>query len=208
MKKVSMDNVSDAEILELTKQLRVAYALKRTLRFSMPRDLSVHSESVAEHVFALFFLAQYFLPLEDSARMLDRERIYQMILYHDFGEITHGDVPYHRKTAEHEAREKDAAQGVFASLPASIANTGLERWKEYETRTSKEAKFVYALDKLEPMFELFDPISEKTMKRTKFTFTDHIVRKRRATEDFPVMRRFVEVVSEEMRKRDIFWPES
>jgi 5'-deoxynucleotidase YfbR-like HD superfamily hydrolase len=96
----------------------------------------VHSESVAEHVFGLFFLAQYFLPLEDPDGNLDREKLYRIFIYHDFGEIIHGDVPYHLKTEEHERQEREDAEKVFATLPATIQTIAKESWQDYEDKQS------------------------------------------------------------------------
>lgn len=201
----SFQGHTDDHILQIANQLRVAYALKRTLRYSTNRDFSVHSESVAEHVFALFFLTQYFLPLEDPERNLSVEKIYRIILFHDIGEITHGDVPYHIKTEGHEKQEREAAIEIFQSLPAVIRSKARNAWKEYEEHRSPEARFVHALDKIEPLFELMDPVNEQSMKRLKFTYQDHIVKKMRATENFPVMKKFVEVMSADMLRRDVFW---
>lgn len=165
----------------------------------------MHSESVAEHVFALFFLAQYFLPLEDTRRVLNVEKLYKILLFHDFGEITNGDIPYHLKTEEDERREQKAAKAIFASLPAPMRRDAYESWKEYEQKKSPEARFANALDKTEPLFELLEPINEHSIKRLKFTYLDHISKKIPATEDFPIMRKFVDVASRDMLKRDIFW---
>jgi putative hydrolase of HD superfamily len=156
-------------------------------------------------VFALIFLSQYFLPIEDSRGLLSREKVYAMILFHDFAEITHGDVPYHQKTKETETRERAAAEGVFSSLPESMQKSSYDIWFEYEEKKSPEAQFVNALDKIEPLFELLDPINEKSFKRLKFTHQDNITRKLIATEKFPIMRRFVEVIDADMLKRKIFW---
>jgi hypothetical protein len=68
---------SDEDILEIAKQLRIAYGLKQTIRYAGSRDLSVHGESVAEHIFAIIFLAQYFLPLEDPEGKMDKARLYE-----------------------------------------------------------------------------------------------------------------------------------
>lgn len=199
--------VDDKKILELGEQLRVAYQLKKTLRYAGTRDPLVHGESVAEHVFALLFLSQYFLPLEDPDGKMDRARVYEILLFHDFGEIPNGDVPYHLKTKADEDREKDDAEMVFKSLPTPINKIGLERWKEYEEKSSPEARFVNALDKIEPIFELLDPVSEKCLKTLKFTYEMHIGKKSKATEFFPVMRRFVDVFSESTKSRGLFWEE-
>lgn len=196
---------SDEKIIEIARQLRIAYKLKTTIRYAGSRDLSVHGESVAEHVFALLFLAQYFLPLEDPQGKLSKERVYEILLFHDFGEIAHGDIPYHMKTAADEAQEMKDAEIIFQSLPQPVNAIGRKRWEEYENRKTPEARFVYALDKIEPTFELFDPVSEKSLKKTKFTYEQHMGRKKHATEGFPVMWRFVEALSADMKKRNVFW---
>ncbi len=196
---------TDKQILKTVRQLQVAYKLKRTLRYATKRNTKTHSESVAEHVFALIFLAQYFLLLEDPKKKLDHLKVLHIILFHDFGEIIHGDVPYHRKTKEHQEKEREAAKKVFSSLPKNISKSSLKHWSEYENRKSPEARFVYALDKIEPLFELLDPINEHSMKRLKFTHQMHTEKKLKATEDFPIMRKFVEVVTKEMMRRNVFW---
>ena len=54
--------LSDEKILEITEQLRVAYRLKKTLRYASKRDFSVHSESVAEHLYGFVFSLAIFPP--------------------------------------------------------------------------------------------------------------------------------------------------
>lgn len=125
---------TDKEILDIARQVRIAYQLKRTLRYAAPRDLSVHSESVAEHVFALFFLAEFFLPLEDPWQKMDARKIQQILLFHDFGEIVHGDIPYHFKTEADSLREQDDARMIFATLPEHLQKLALERWTSYEKK--------------------------------------------------------------------------
>jgi len=199
---------SSEQVLEEARALRVAYQLKRTLRYNTSRDLTVHNESVAEHKFALFFLSEYFLPIEDPVSNLDYQTVHRVILYHDFPEITHGDVPYLLKTAAHEERERAAAAGVFASLPPSMRRIAQESWEAYERRESPESLFVYALDKIEPVFELFDPINEQTPIRLRQTYESHMGKKLAATKNYPYMRKFVEVMSEDMLRREVFWKEN
>ncbi|HVZ76037.1 MAG TPA: HD domain-containing protein [Candidatus Paceibacterota bacterium] len=203
----SILKVSDAEIMAIAVQLHSAYQFKRTLRYGTTRDFSVQSESDAEHVFGLVYLKEYFLPLEDSLKELDGEKIARLILFHDFPEMKYGDRPYHLKTKEDEARERAAAPEVFAALPPSMHKLGLDSWKEYEERKSLEAQFVYALDKVEPLFELMDPVNEQCHIRLHQTYESHIGKKLKATEIFPVMRRFVEVISADKKRRDVFWKE-
>lgn len=205
---LQLADFTDQFVMEEAQKLRGPYALKRTMRYASTRDHTVHSESVAEHVFGLLYLAQCFLPLEDPDRLMDWVKVSSIILYHDFGEMVHGDVPYHRKTMEHEERERTAAVEVFGGLPELIGTVGYAYWRDYEGRMSPEARFVYALDKVEPIFELWDPVNELSMKRLCFSYEQHIGKKFRATEHFPVMRRFVEAMTADMILRRVFWAPS
>jgi 5'-deoxynucleotidase YfbR-like HD superfamily hydrolase len=198
---------TDEEVLAETKKLREGYKMKRIIRYRSPRDVSFHNESNAEHTFALIYLAQYFSRMEPSASSLDKEKLYSILLFHDFGEIKHGDIVSYDKTKEHEERERIAAKEVFASLPEALQTVGYDYWHEYEYKTSPEAKFAYALDKIEPMFELLDSVNEHSMHRLKVTMEKHLSNKLPPTENYPVMRRFLDVITRDMEARDIFWKE-
>lgn len=199
---------SDAQFLEDAQRIRYAYQLKRNLRYHTKRDLSVHSESVAEHIFALIFLLEYFLPLEDPDGLLDYHTLVQILLYHDFPEIPYGDVPYVFKTSADEERERIAAKEVHRQLPMISREIAKDSWEAYERRESSEAQFAYALDKIEPLFELFDPVNEATPTRLRQTYESHVGKKLEATKNYPYMRRFIEVLSEDMRRRGVFWSDN
>jgi len=205
---MSILHFSDEEILAEAHKLRVGYGLKRTIRYGAMRDVAVHTESVAEHVFALLYLAQYFLEHEVLSEPVDRLSLYTMLIFHDFGEIVHGDIPYHLKTVADQEKEIVAAQEVFASLPQPLARVAKENWEVYEKKETPEARFAHALDKMEPMFELLDPINERSVVRLGFTYEKHIGKKFAATEGFPVMRRFVEVLCRDMLQRGVFGEEA
>jgi len=76
-------NWPDKRVMAEAKALRVAYGLKRTLRYNTKRDFSKHSESVAEHVFTLHFLAPYFLKHENLSRKIDFEYMSNLITFQD-----------------------------------------------------------------------------------------------------------------------------
>lgn len=196
---------TDEEILEEAKRIHVGYGMKSTIRYASVRDVNVHAESNAEHVFGLIYLANYFLEHEPSARSLDRQKVYDMLLYHDFGEMKYGDVISYRKTQEDIDKESEAAKEIFTSLPEPLNVVGYKAWEEYENHETPEGKFCYALDKIEPLFELMDPVNEKTVKRNKTTFEQHSTKKFGATRDFPVMMRFVELICKDMKDRRVFW---
>lgn len=206
-----MSNVleyTDEQVMKVVRQLRLAYKLKRTPRYGATRDPKVHSESVAEHKFALFFLSRYFVRVEVLARGLDMELVDNIILFHDFGEIPRGDKPYISKTRADEQREHYDAERVFASLPHELQELGLCSWQAFETRDGLEALFVNALDKLEPCFELQGRANEQTLMRLGYTYEKHVGKKLAATEKFPVMRKFVEVTARHKLDRGVFIPDS
>ena len=198
-------SLTDEQVLEEARKLRVGYGMKRVTRFESPRDESAHTESNAEHVFALFYLAEYFLQVEEVVKSLDVAKLHQVLLFHDFGEMKHGDISYHLKTDEHRRQEHEDAIEIFNSLPTAIKDIARASWQDYEAKASPEARFANAIDKMEPMFELFDEKTEATMKKLKFTYEMHITKKLAATRDYPVMRRFVDVISADMRSRGVFW---
>jgi 5'-deoxynucleotidase YfbR-like HD superfamily hydrolase len=197
----------DEDILEEAHMLRYAYQMKRTLRYNSTRDFSVHSESVAEHVFGLIFLSEYFLLHEKVGSSLDKAKLYQILLYHDFSEIKHGDVVTYHKTQADVDREREDAKEVFASLPSSLQKIGYDSWYAYEHHVGPEAHFAYAIDKIEPLFELLDPVNERSVKDLKITYSMNLTNKLKATAEYPVMKRFTEVVSKDMLDRNVFWLE-
>lgn len=192
------------EVLTIARQLRIAYQLKRTLRYGTKRDMSVHSKSVAEHIYGLMILAEYFHPLETAARPLDLLHIFRLILFHEFGEIPRGDVPLFQKTKRHTLEEQADARLVFRGLPKLMRQLGHPIWFEAWERESPTAHFVHALDKTEPVFEFFDPINERSVRRLGQTYEQTCEPKFAATDRFPVMRRFVEVLLLDMKNRGVF----
>jgi putative hydrolases of HD superfamily len=179
--------------------------MKRITRWAAKREYATHTESDAEHIFSLIYMAHYFLLHEPLAPTLNREKIFSIFTFHELGEIKHGDIVTWKKTEEDRIKEREAAKEVFESLPKEFGAMGYTYWKEYEEKKSPEARFADALDKIEPLFELFDTANERSVKRLQITYEQNLSNKLNRTEEFPVMRRFVEVISNDMKARDIFW---
>src|SRR3989344_8224928 len=97
MKKIL--DLTDEEVLEEIRRLTSAYKLKKIVRYAGERNPESHSESVAEHIFALIYLAHYFLQHEPVGPSLNTRVVYDTLLFHDFPEIKHGDVVTYQKTA-------------------------------------------------------------------------------------------------------------
>ncbi len=182
---------SHEDIIEEMRRLRVLYTLKTTLRYRSTRP-DEHSESVGEHLFAMQVVAQYFLPLEDPEGKLDRVRINELMLFHELGEIETGDIIFHRKTETDYANEQLAAERVAKQLPETMQAIALERVKEFDACETSEAKFAVAVDKIEPLFEMFDEKVLPLFKKQQVTRKDAVDKKRIAAKPFPYMSKFLD----------------
>lgn len=110
-------------------------------------------ENDTEHSYNLammsWFLGQYFPEL-------DKNKLVQFALVHDFVEIHAGDTYIYAEQGElesKEAREKEALRLLKKEWPDFSEMTQLI--SDYESRGSEEAKFVYALDKIMPIIVIF-----------------------------------------------------
>lgn len=200
---ITLDSSHD-EVLSEFERVRHLYELKKTLRYESRRDTTVHSESVAEHIFGMFVLVDYFLPLEDPKKTLDRERIRDLILYHEIGEIETGDIISHKKSDEQRAIERQAAERVAARLPSHMAQKAIEYCVEFEDRTSREAAFAYAIDKLEPIFEMISEIGWPYFKEHDMNKEISVGKKAEAAANYPYMRRFLDVWTDHMVSKNVF----
>lgn len=194
---------SHEEIIEEMRKLRVLYTLKTTLRYRSTRP-DEHSESVGEHLFGMQVVAQYFLPLEDPEGKMDRVRINELMLFHELGEIETGDIIFHRKSETDYANERLAAQRVAQRLPESMQKLSLERLQEFEDRETPEARFTVAVDKIEPIFELFEEKVLPLFKIQQVTLDDAVRKKRSMTDEFPYMRKFLDVWEARAVSLDVF----
>lgn len=125
--------------------------LKTVLRRSDLVDGS-RRENTAEHSWHLALAA---VVLADHAdRPVDVSRVVTMLLIHDLVEIDAGDTYVYdsgeaaRSKAE---RERAAADRIFALLPPDDGLTLRALWEEFEARDSDDARFAFAMDRLQPV---------------------------------------------------------
>lgn len=136
-----------AFLLELDK-------LKTILRRTYLLDNS-RNENTAEHSWHLSVMA--IILAEHSDQPIDTLHTLKMLLVHDVVEIDAGDT-YIYDTAGNEgkaAREQEAAQRIFGLLPADQQGEIHALWQEFEARTTPEARFAAALDRLMPLLHNF-----------------------------------------------------
>jgi putative hydrolase of HD superfamily len=129
-------------ILEIDKLKGV---LRRTyLPTGRPENSAEHSWHLA---MAALLLAEY------ANQKVDIGRVVQMLLVHDIVEVDAGDTFLYDEAAEQQkaAREQQAAERIFNLLPADQAAWVRGLWEEYERRQTPEARFAYAVDRLQPI---------------------------------------------------------
>lgn len=98
-------------------------------------------ESVAAHSWGVAWLALVLCPPE-----LDLRRVLAIAVLHDLPEVRAGDITPHDglSRADKHSREHGAAVALFEGRPDLLA-----LWEDYAHRSSPEARFVHALDKLD-----------------------------------------------------------
>ena len=88
---------------------------------------------------------------EHAAEPIDVCRTAKMALIHDLVEIDAGDVTVYDLAAREaqKAKERAAAERIFALLPADQATELRAVWEEFEARETPEAKFAAAIDRMQ-----------------------------------------------------------
>jgi putative hydrolase of HD superfamily len=132
-------------VMELYKLLVEFRGVKRALK--VPPEIKDYENDV-EHSYNLamigWFLSNYF-------PKLNSDKIVKIALAHDMVEVHAGDTFVYgpkNETKDKEKREQEAQKKLeidWKDFPGM-----LQAIKEYKSRKSPEAKFVYALDKLIP----------------------------------------------------------
>ena len=105
-----------------------------------------NSESVAEHSYMMSVMA---MVLSDT-KELNTEKILKMSILHDWAESKIGDFMPNEITTEKKTElEEYAMTEILDNLPEKIKDNYYDIWNDYKDNSSKEAKFVHELDKLE-----------------------------------------------------------
>ncbi len=137
----------------LTQQLaflieidKIKGIIRKTRNFSNDRH-----ENDAEHSWHIAVMA---LVLSEYAEeRVDVGRVVRMLLIHDLVEIDAGDVIVYDRSAENEAAEREAADRIFGMLPGDQRDEYRGLWEEFEERSTPEARFAAAVDRLEPVLQ-------------------------------------------------------
>ena len=145
--------LADSLDTDLAAQLRFLLeidALKHVERRTYVTDGS-RRENSAEHSWHLAVMA--LVLASHSTAQVDTARVVAMVVLHDVVEVDAGDT-FVYDSVGHETkaeRERAAADRLFGLLPGEQAAELRAMWEEYEERVTPEARFAYALDRLQPM---------------------------------------------------------
>ncbi|MEU3985782.1 HD domain-containing protein [Streptomyces sp. NPDC026672] len=108
-------------------------------------------ENDAEHSWHLALMTLVLAEYADEP--VDIGKVLALVVVHDLVEIYAGDTFLYDTTAaaDQEAREREAADKLFALLPADQRDLFRSLWDEFEERSTPEARFAKAMDRLQPL---------------------------------------------------------
>lgn len=137
----------------LEKQMRFIVEidrLKNVVRQSALVDRS-RQENDSEHSWHIAVMA--FLLADYANSDIDILKVLKMTLIHDLVEIDAGDTfAYDEVNARTQNdRETKAAKRVFGLLPGDQREELYSLWNEFESKSTPEARFAVAVDKLQPL---------------------------------------------------------
>lgn len=191
--------LNDDELLHEIRGLLYLFSHQEIIRHGLDRNKEeFKTQSVSEHIYNMMTLCEYFLPLEDPDKLLNKARIMQLILWHDIEEIETGDIPKHHKTDEHETAAINAFNNTLDKVPVSLKQKIQDAYEEYEARETLESCFVKALDSTEANIEDFTVSGKKRLQeRSEFVNKEDLqlfcTLANKATKDFPCMNRIIEL---------------
>ncbi|MFZ4632068.1 MAG: HD domain-containing protein [Patescibacteria group bacterium] len=208
-----IEQFTDDYVLEEIKKIKYTYGVNSVIRYNLEREELHKTQSVAEHVTNMLFLAYYFKELEDPKSKLDFDKVVRMILMHDMAEIETGDIITTIKTAADNEVERLAVKTVKEKSPEFVAREVEELYDEIEESKTFEAQFVKAIDKLEGQIfwiekegvEMVDFIDKKTGIDINVVYPIMMdkINKMLSYFNFKYIQRFMDVIHQERMKTGI-----
>ena len=162
----SMNNSLDTDkLLEFVSFTHEFQRIKRNI-FATGED---RNENDAEHSFQLALFAWYCI--ETQHFNLDSKKVICYALVHDLVEVYAGDTAFHstdKSLKDSKAqRESDAFEKINAQFLVFPKLSGMI--KAYESKLDNESKFVYALDKIIPVINIYLD-KGRSWKRDKISY--------------------------------------
>jgi 5'-deoxynucleotidase YfbR-like HD superfamily hydrolase len=198
----------DEFIIGELKNFLVYYNLKHTLRWGVDNGQKDSTESVAEHIYGMHILAEYFLPFYPE---LSNNRVKSLITWHDMAEALVDDMRTKEKTDEHRKNEYEAEKQIVDTSGNQIKEELRSIFVEYELQESVESKFVKAIDKAEPLFHMYFSIEfsrrssdNPTIQSSEWVKADYVNHLKQYIEDYNLLWRFQEIIIPELDKASLF----
>ena len=140
-----MNNIEG--VIEFIKEIE---GLKSIIRTSWTK--TGRRESTAEHSWRL---AMLLMLLEEDFKDIDINKAIKMSLIHDLGELYDGDISAKIQVDNNikSNMEERAMKRMLTILPEHIGKNIYDLWTEYNSCSTKEAKLVKAMDKLETIVQ-------------------------------------------------------
>lgn len=199
----------DAFVLAELDKIALYYQLKHTIRWAHVRGGVDETESVAEHIYGMHILIDWFFPLVATPDILNREKVTSMATWHDIAEAVVTDMTTRTKTEAHKQAELEAEVALIANAAPHLTAALEQLFAEFNAQATAEARFVKAIDKIEPLFQLYFLSKKEPDLRPKFDlgWTAEVYQAHRAPyiDPFPLIKRVDTVLMEATRD---FHPQS
>ena len=95
-------------------------------------------------------------------------------------------------------------QTALSAIPQSMTIDIRALVEEYAMQETPEARFIKAIDKIEPVFELFDKYGKQIVHTNKTTYEQMNNEKSPYITDYPVITQFISVMMEIMVEQGYF----
>ncbi|HET8720329.1 MAG TPA: HD domain-containing protein [Candidatus Nitrosotenuis sp.] len=103
-------------------------------------------ESVADHCYSMSLMVL----VVSEIKNLDTLKMVKMALIHDLAETITGDItPEMFTKSKKERLENSAMKKILKQIPSSIRLDFSNLWNEYQKNSTKEARLLHQIDKLE-----------------------------------------------------------
>lgn len=117
-----------------------------------------HKESIAEHMYVMYTMANIYLPSKLDEPGYDKQQILTMIMIHDLAETLTGDIPHPNKTDMDELKEDLIAKALWCNLlynSSPIAKDVYEAWNSWSLDLDINAHIAHDFDAIQLNYQFF-----------------------------------------------------
>lgn len=164
-------------------------ALKLLPRTGWLQRGQAHAESIAEHSFGVASLALF---VGSQTPHIDQGRLLAIALLHDMAEALFGDLPVGARRYFGADQKQEAERRAMCELVQDVpgADYFMQLWDEYAERSTREARLIKQLDRLEMLAQAL--AYEQTGNRAMVEFWQDI--DEGWSDEFPLVRELAEQI--------------